>query len=474
MSATATSGEAAPLSDVTGRHRVTWFKKYLWLHYWTFSGIAHFFRRRITRVGWYVGAGLVALTLMGVDTKVSLAYQGVFFLALLLGAGPFLAILSRSKFAVDRRLPRFGSVGSELHYLVRVKNLSRRFQRGVWVIEDLPDPRPSVREFSITPEPGEEKRNFWDRRYLFYRWKWLLKQRVRARPEESLCPDLEPGGEVEVPMKLLPLRRGTLRLERISIGCPDPVGVYRSLVKVPCHHDVLILPRRYRVGPLALPGSQRYQQGGVALASHVGESEEFISLRDYRSGDPLKKIHWPSWARTGRPIVKEFVDEFFVRHGLILDTFTSNPFSDEFEEAVSVAASFACTIEEQDSLLDLLVIGPQAFTYTVGRGVGSLEKMLEILAGVRACQDRPFSVLENLVLGHGSELSGCLCVLLDWNEERQRLVRKLQQTQIPVKVTVIVEPEKAGSVEPGVMMDDAENFHVIASDKVAEGLARLS
>ena len=30
----------------------------------------------------------------------------------------------------------------------------------------------------------------------------------------------------------------------------------------------------------------KYQQGGVALAANVGRSEEFVSLRDYRRGDP--------------------------------------------------------------------------------------------------------------------------------------------------------------------------------------------
>lgn len=474
MAHAATSEEAIPGSNVTGRHKVTLFKKYLWLHYYAFSGTTNFFGRRITRMGWLVGFGFASLCVMAVDTKISMAYRVIFFLALALCSGPFLALCSRSKFAVARTMPRFGSVGSELVYTVRVGNLSKRFQRGIAVLENLPDPRPTVKEFSLTPEPNEEKRNFWDRRYLFYRWKWLLRQRIRARLEESPCADLEPEGSVEVRMKLTPVRRGLMRLDNVFIACPDPTGMFRSLVRVPCHHGLLILPKRYPVGLLALPGSQTYQQGGVALASQVGESEEFVSLRDYRPGDPMKKIHWPSWARTGRPIVKEFVDEFFVRHGLVLDTFTENPFSEVFEEAVSVAASFACTIEEQDSLLDLLVIGPQAFTCTVGRGVGTLEKMLEVLASVKACQDKPFSTLENLVISHGSELSGCLCVFLEWNEDRQRFVRKLQQMQVPVKVVVMVAAGEKNGLPPGVMVDDLENFHVIPVDEVAERLRTLT
>ena len=46
-----------------------------------------------------------------------------------------------------------------------------------------------------------------------------------------------------------------------------------------------------------------------------------MSLRDYRPGDPLQRIHWKSFARTGDPVVREYQDEFFERHALILDTF---------------------------------------------------------------------------------------------------------------------------------------------------------
>ena len=90
----------------------------------------------------------------------------------------------------------------------------------------------------------------------------------------------------------------------------------------------------------------------------MGDSEEFVALRDYRPGDPLKRIHWRTWARIGRPVVREYQDEFFVRHALVFDTFLSAP-TPAFEEAVSVAASFACTVGTQESLLDLLFVGPR-------------------------------------------------------------------------------------------------------------------
>src|SRR5262249_47616439 len=150
--------------------------------------------------------------------------------------------------------------------------------------------------------------------------------------------------------------------------------------------SLLVLPKRYIIPPIALPGAMKYQQGGVALASAVGQSEEFMALREYRRGDPLRHIHWKSWARAGRPVVKEFQDEFFVRHALILDTFTTSARAEVFEEAVAVAASFACSLRSQESLLDLMFVGPQAFCFTTGRGLAHTDQMLEILAAVRICR----------------------------------------------------------------------------------------
>ena len=84
---------------------------------------------------------------------------------------------------------------------------------------------------------------------------------------------------------------------------------------------VLAYPRYYTLDALPLPMGRRYQPGGIPLASHVGDSLEFVGTREYREGDPLRKIHWRSWARLGKPVVKEYQEEYFSRIALVLDTF---------------------------------------------------------------------------------------------------------------------------------------------------------
>jgi uncharacterized protein (DUF58 family) len=305
-----------------------------------------------------------------------------------------------------------------------------------------------------------------------------VSERRRTSPfrlvnlKEAEVPPLLPGGETEVRVELTPLRRGILRFNGVTLARPDPLGLFRSFAKTPAVQTVLILPKRHPLPPIALPGTMRYQEGGVALAANVGRSEEFVALRDYRHGDPMRHIHWRSWAKTGKPIVKEFEDEFFVRHALVLDTFDDEPQSELLEEAVSVAASFACAVLTQESLLDLLFVGNQSYCFTAGRGIAHADQMLEILASVANCADKKFETLEQLVLNHISAVSGCICVLQRWDDARKSFIAKLRTLDIPLLVLVVVRP---GEPKPdaGPLRNEPDRFHVLEIGRIAEQLARL-
>jgi uncharacterized protein (DUF58 family) len=199
-----------------------------------------------------------------------------------------------------------------------------------------------------------------------------------------------------------------------------------------------------------------------------------VALRDYRPGDPLRKIHWKSWAKAGRPVVKEYQDEFFVRHALILDTFQDVSDSDILEEAVSIAASLACQIQTQESLLDLMFVGTKAYCFTAGRGLAGTDKILEILTGVVACRDKSFDYLTPVVVNRAAQLSSCICLFLAWDEERKRLIKHLRALDIPTFVLVISDDEDSRrDMDPGPMMDQPRHFHLLKASRVQEGLMHL-
>ncbi|MBI5202300.1 MAG: DUF58 domain-containing protein [Elusimicrobia bacterium] len=419
-------------------------------------------RRRFTPVGQTALAGLLASAVWGVDTNQSMAYQGFTFLASLLLLAWACARLRPPKVKLSRRLPRFATAGETIRYGIAVENTGGRPLQGLIVREELADPRPSYEAFHAAEDPPDARFVWLDRFLGYSRWRRLVEIKT-AGTEESAVPDLAPGGEAVVDAGLKPRVRGRLSLEAAVVAEPEPLGLARGLTARVMPESILVLPKRYPVPRLALEGSRRYQPGGVALAASVGESQEFVGLRDYRPGDPPRRIHWRSWAKTGRPIIKENQDEYFVRHALALDTFGAP--GEVFEEAVSVAASFACSTLTQDSLLDLLFVGGEAFCVTAGRGQGGADRLLEVLATVNPCSGSSFDRLAASVLRRREQLSGCILVLLALDDERRALVRRLRASGLPVTALVVRPRGAREEREPGVLS--------VEGGKIAEGLAAL-
>lgn len=447
------------------------FRRILHRAYSTGSWPRNFGSWRFTRPGLLVLVMLIVSGGIGLDTRTTVVYKGFALLFALLAISMLWGLFFRVNLRLQRQLPRFGTVGEPFEYKLIIQNDSNSEQKGLYFFENLEDPRPTEEEFLYTPEPGEERRNLYDRTLLVYRWYWLISQNQGVKPGEHSVPSLLPHEQSEIRVTATPIRRGYVRFAGVTINRPDPLNLYKAFARFPLPQSLLILPKRYELPPINLPGARKFKLGGIALASSVGDSEEFRSLRDYRPGDPLRHIHWRSWAKIGKPIVKEFQSEYFVRHALVLDTFQQAEYNERFEEAVSVAASFACSIRTQESLLDLMFVGPDAYCFTAGRGLGHTDQMLEILASVKPCRDKSFSVLSSVVNERATWLSGCICILLDWDEARQNFVRELKELNVPLLVFVITDGDGAQPLEPDQMQ--TENFYQLEVGSIAEGLAKL-
>lgn len=434
--------------------------------HWLFGLVAasqRLIERRLTRVGLLVGGVLVGTAALGADTNLTVAYR-IFALAAALMLVAFIGVwLQRGRYAVTRHLPRVVTAGEAFNYRVTVQNLSRGPRDGLALIDDPADARPSLIEMRARM------------RFPVYRaWKRLMHERQPCQLDEAMLAPLAPQAITEAVVTGWAHRRGVQHFESVTVARADPLGIARALTVLPATGNVLVLPRRYAMPPIALSGSRRYQPGGVAQAASVGDSEEFVGLRDYRPGDPLSRIHWKSFARAGEPVVREYQDEYFERHALILDTFADDAratspagaaFDRAFEEAVSIAASLACTVSTQECLLDLVFVGEESHCYTAGRGQLSTGGLLEILAGVQLCATRPFRTLHDAVVARRGLLTGSICILLAWDEARRAFVRDLRALGVPVLV-IVVASEPVNSREPWL--------HVIEPGKVAEGLTGLA
>jgi uncharacterized protein (DUF58 family) len=409
-------------------------------------------RRRFTRAGLAVLALCIAAGVLGVDTERSMAFQ-VFALsaALLLSAWLATAWKREVSLTLQRELPRHATAGMPLTYRLIVRNGGTRALAAATLCDTLAQRLPSVERFRSFTDDGTGGSNWLDRRIGYPRWHALVRLLRGGNLHPVALPPLLPGETVALDLPFTPLRRGPVRFAGVYVQRPDPLGLLNAIHAAALASELLVLPRRYPMPRFALPGARRLQRGGVRLAATVGESEEFMQLRDYRPGDGLRHVHWRSFARLGKPVVKEHEDEYFTRHALALDTFAAPGGSDAFEAAVSVAASLAGCFDQQDALLDLMFVDDRTYVFTAGRGTGDVSELLRVLAALEPTAQASFERLAEHVLSHAGRLSGCVLVLLELDAPRRALVERLRAH---AHVLVLLVRNQACAAEPGVQWID--------------------
>ena len=444
------------------------------------SALDHRLRERLTPAGWLVLGTAGAAAAAGLDTNQTVTYRAFTFLFALLVLGYLASLFFRARLESSRDLPRYATAGEPCVYRVVIANRGTRAIDGATVLERFRDPRPAYEEWRRAREPGEERRNWWDRTVGYFRWRWLIERRLPRDVERAELGTLAPGERRELRLAFTPRRRGRIEFAGLTIGRPDPLGLVRGLVRLPLPARLIALPRRYRLPEIALPGRRKFQPGGVSLAASVGDSEEFLALRDYRPGDPLQRVHWKSYARTGKPVVKEYQDEFFERHALVLDTGTQGGEDAAFEDAVALAASFVYTIDTHECLLDLLFVDDGASAvqhsagavqhgvraYTAGRGQLQSQHMLEVLAAAGPSDVTAFPDLARAVVARRESLSSVILILLSWDEERRKLAAALRATGAEVRALLVcAEPDAPPDRPPGVLL--------LVPGRIEQGLAAL-
>lgn len=285
--------------------------------------------------------------------------------------------------------------------------------------------------------------------------------------------DLRQGESGEGTFKLTIPRRGRFVVRKLLQATLFPFALWRDWSVHAVEKSLLVYPKFQPLLSLEMPVGRKYQPGGMALTSSVGDSTEFLGTREFRAGDSQRMIHWRSWARRGKPVVKEFQEEFFCRIALVLDTFLSlqqiKVRRPDFEAAISLAAAVADQISRDEYVIDLFAAGPELYQLQAGRSLAYLENVLDILACVEPCSEPPFEKLEPILLDGLENVTTTVVILLDWDSARLRLLNAIRERGCALKVAFI--GDKLPSLH-GVE-DVAPGFQVLTPAEIQKGVDRL-
>lgn len=189
-------------------------------------------------------------------------------------------------------------------------------------------------------------------------------------------------------------RRGRYRFGPIELVTTFPFSLLSSRQIDVTGDDLHVFPSL-----LTLRGDWRNllisRPGGTAITGRrSGPSEgDFFGLREWKTGDSPKWIHWRTTARTGEPFVRQFEQQRRFDICLLVDAYVRTPAvavdGVNVETAISLAATFM--VHVVDSVSNRVVLAVAAETGEAVVGAGSIvgkRRMLEVLADI-VPSDRP-------------------------------------------------------------------------------------
>lgn len=188
----------------------------------------------------------------------------------------------------------------------------------------------------------------------------LLDYSLGDRPR-WVIPALRRGQNHTVTYPVRSHVRGRHQLGPLALRVADPFGLTTRQVALQSSSELLVLPR---VVPLDGPDAGARGVGAEGGIPHMValHGEDDVSVRDYRDGDDLRRVHWPATARTGTLMVRQEDRPAMRRAVILLDSREEAhgpTTSRSLEWAVTMAASVAAHCEHLGYALHLITAAPE-------------------------------------------------------------------------------------------------------------------
>jgi uncharacterized protein (DUF58 family) len=323
---------------------------------------------------------------------------------------------------------------------------------------------------------------------------WGLPMRVDALEEEGVpLGTLAPHESLTALLTLSCRQRGVYTLPGYRVESDFPLHVINAYHICHAPSQLIVHPRYTPLSRIELPVGRRYQPGGITAASTVADSFEYQGNREFREGDNIRDIDWKATARLGaldrlggKPVVREWREEYFLRVGVILDTYLT-PLSkfprkaeqqkhqlerDALERAISLGAAVSDALTARDYVVDIFADGPTLYHLTAGRSLAYREQILDLLACVEPCTEEPLANILPQLYEDLPRLTSLVCIFLRWEVTERTFVDELRRQGVGVKV-ILVPVESIKSSEGGKIAVSEPDMNVIDAETFRAGVQML-
>ncbi|MEO5779346.1 MAG: DUF58 domain-containing protein [Arthrobacter oryzae] len=112
------------------------------------------------------------------------------------------------------------------------------------------------------------------------------------------------GGTSYYEYHLRSRKRGQFLIGPVTAEISDPFGLARRRQAIDDGDLLTVTPAAVDLSPTGLAGARGYD-GATPTRAGANPSNDDIMTREYRQGDPMRRVHWPATARHGALMVRQ-------------------------------------------------------------------------------------------------------------------------------------------------------------------------
>jgi uncharacterized protein (DUF58 family) len=152
-------------------------------------------------------------------------------------------------------------------------------------------------------------------------------------------PMLRPGVQLRRTFTAILPRRGRYYWPALMLRTGYPFGLVQRVLRFDTGDSTIVLPHlgqlhRARLQRWLLEHAQPSASMRRPIRRHSAAQTEFYGLREFRTGDSPRWIHWRTTARVGELMVREFVEPPLDNLTVILEPWTPEPTEDLLARAL--------------------------------------------------------------------------------------------------------------------------------------------
>lgn len=217
--------------------------------------------------------------------------------------------------------------------------------------------------------------------------------------QTQLLAQLQPDETVHLHYTLHQLKN-SLALPDITLFASETLGLFGHSLTIPTKTNVLVVPHFPKLQHVGLRPLRTIGFTGPILSRKSGTGADFFGVRQYQTGDPLRRINWKATARHNNlPFTTEFEQERITDIGLILDARPSaNPAFNEqslLTHSVQAIAGLADALLGEGHRVGLLMYGHGNWVFP-GYGRGQRQRILQMLASRPIATRQAFNSLTQI------------------------------------------------------------------------------